>query len=255
LAFDESLDGFEVVGTLDHLGFEFSSVCVVGCDLASENGGVLGIFSLLMSLLCGFGISDETGENVLLSSPSICVLFNSCSEIGKDYTIEGSGEIVFGLFGETLGIGVGGQCTGNIGSEWSCITCTSRAFFGDSGVSIILGLESLGNLTVDESIGVIGSGGNLGGEGIGDECVELGDLGVGCKDSHSEGGDDSLGGSDGGLEVGEEALGSSEIALSGGQLSGGTSCVGVHGIIADGKCCYFGSKFVGFSTEVYINSF
>lgn len=213
---------------MDHLALESSSVCVVGCDLASENGVVLGIFSLLMSLLCGFGICDETVENVVLSSPSFSVRCNCCSEIGKDYIREGSGEIVFGLFGETLGIGVVGQCGGNIGSEFTCITLTSRAFFGDLGVSSILSSESVGNLTVDESSGVSGSGVNLGGEGIGDECVELGNLVVGSKDSHSEGGDDSLGGSDGGLEVGEEALGSSEIALGGGQLSGGTSCSGVH---------------------------
>jgi hypothetical protein len=102
-----------------------------------------------------------------------------------------------------LGIGVSFVCKLSWLNKIASIGCVGSASFDDSEVSSILGSESVGNLTDDEVIGVLGSDAYLLLEGTGDECVELADLGVGSNDSHSEGGDDSLGGSCGGLEIGE----------------------------------------------------
>jgi len=49
LTLEECLDCLEIISTLDHLGLELSSVCVVGFDLACKNGGIFVLFSFLES--------------------------------------------------------------------------------------------------------------------------------------------------------------------------------------------------------------
>jgi len=48
---------------LDHLSFEGGSVFVEGGDLASENGGILGLLSFLEGTLLSDNIDDETSED------------------------------------------------------------------------------------------------------------------------------------------------------------------------------------------------
>jgi len=62
LGLQEGLDGLEVGGTLNHLSLQGSSVCVVGLDLACENGGILGFLGGLKIFLSAFGGQDGGNE-------------------------------------------------------------------------------------------------------------------------------------------------------------------------------------------------
>lgn len=93
----EGLDCLEIVSTLNHLGLEFSSVCIVGLDLTGEYGSVQSVLSVGDSVLSIADIADQSIKCFLLNIPFTFVSFDLSSECNEIGTAESSGESIFSI--------------------------------------------------------------------------------------------------------------------------------------------------------------
>lgn len=105
---------------------------VEGGDLASENGGILGLFSLLEGTLGSDNIHDETSKDLILLVPCGSIIFYRFSERGKSSSSEGSSDICFSLLSFSTGL-----VPGRLGSDLILCELTTIC-----GLGITSGLDS-----------------------------------------------------------------------------------------------------------------
>jgi hypothetical protein len=134
---------------LDHLSFEGGSVFVEGGDLASENSGILGLFSLLELLLGIDDISDETSEDFSLLVPCGGIVFDLLSEGGKSSSSEGSSDKSFSLLSILTGLVPGRLGEGFILDELTTIGRIRISSGLDGSISSVEVLLSERELTLD----------------------------------------------------------------------------------------------------------
>jgi len=217
---------------LDHLGLQGGSVGVISLDLASKDGCVLGPLGGVEGIFSIFSGLNETSKDTLLNVPGGGIRLDGRSEVGENSTAEGSGKVVLGSAGGTLGGSPGGLCSGSGLDECTSIGGAGTGSSLDGGVSGGLLLGGEGELTLGGSTGgtIIDVGGQVGGSEGGSlvkstsltavgKSVEFSELGVSSEDSGAEPCDGGSGGSGGGLEGGECLSGSVEGGL--GSAGGG----------------------------------